>query len=219
MRVVLFGASGMVGQGVLRECLLDDGVESVVSIGRRPCGVDHPKVRDAVHADLFDLTAVAPDLVGADAVFYCLGVSSAGMNETDYTRITYDLTMSVATALAERTTFVYVSGAGADSTEQGRTMWARVRGRTENALLALPLKTYIIRPAYIQPMNGERSSTTAYRILYRVLRPILPVVRTLLPNLASTTENIGRAMLVLARTGSLDRILASREVNALVAGR
>ncbi|HJY34950.1 MAG TPA: NAD-dependent epimerase/dehydratase family protein, partial [Vicinamibacterales bacterium] len=135
MNVLIFGATGMVGQGVLREALLDPGVTRVVTVGRRATGVQDPKLRELVHADLFHLESLEADLTGFDGGFYCLGVTSVGMSEADYTRITFDLTMAVAETLARlnpQMTFVFVSGAGADSSETGRLMWARVKGRAEN---------------------------------------------------------------------------------------
>jgi uncharacterized protein YbjT (DUF2867 family) len=212
MKVVVFGATGMVGQGVVRECLLDSGVSSVVSVGRSPSGVDDPKFREVVITDLLDLSEV--DLSGVDACFFCLGVSSTGMSEPDYRRVTYDITMAAATAVAAqnaKATFVYVSGVGADSSEQGRTMWARVRGATENALLATSLNVYILRPGYIQPRHGATSRTPLYRLGYRFAAVLYPVARALLPKHVSTTEQLGRAMIGLARHGAAERILYSRE--------
>src|SRR5690349_551747 len=181
---MLFGGTGMVGRGVLRECLLDPGVEQVLAVGRGPIGVDDGKLREVVRADLFDLSPVAGDLTGYDACFFCLGVSSAGMSEEKYRRLTYDLTLGVARLLADRNpgmTFVYVSGAGTDSTERGRSMWARVKGATENALQRLPLEVYLFRPGYIQPMHGTTSRVRWYRALYAVVAPLYPVLRRAFP--------------------------------------
>src|SRR5579883_3033716 len=178
MRVVLFGATGMVGGGVLRECLLDPGVERVLSIGRRPSGQTHDKLRELVLPDLADYSGVAADLAGQDACFFCLGVSSAGMSEADYRRITHDIAVAAARALVAASpgmTFVFVSGAGADAAS--RTMWARVKGETENEILALPFaRKYAFRPAFVRPMHGITSRTTSYRVLYAALRPLFPVV-------------------------------------------
>ena len=217
MKVIIFGASGMVGQGVLRECLLDADVSEVLAVGRRPLGRAEPKLRELVHQDLFDLSGVADELTGYDACFFCLGVSSAGLSEADYRRVTYDLTLAVARVLAERNpamTFVYVSGEGTDSTGAGRTMWARVKGQTENALLELPFQAYMFRPGFIRPMHGERPKSRAYVIAYVLLRPLFPIAGRLLPNRSTTTERVGRAMLRVAKTGHSVRILPSTEINA-----
>ncbi|HEY0453199.1 NAD(P)H-binding protein [Actinophytocola sp.] len=218
MKVLVFGATGMVGQGVVRECLLAPDVGAVVAVGRSATGVEDPKFHEVVRSDLTDLADVA-ELSGVDACFFCLGVPSARMSEADYTRITYELTMSVAGAVAARNpsaVFGYVSGQGADSTEKGRVMWARVRGRTENALLAGPLDAYILRPGYIQPLHGARSKVTLYRTLYRVTSLLYPLLRLLARDHITTTETIGRAMLALARgRGGDTRILNSPEMNAL----
>jgi uncharacterized protein YbjT (DUF2867 family) len=203
MRILIFGATGMVGQGVLRECLLDPDVEVVRTVGRSATGVNHPKLRETVHADLLHYTEIEADLRGFDACFFCLGVSSAGMSEPEYERVTCGITMAVAETLSRLSpamTFVYVSGAGTDSSEKGRIMWARVKGRTENALLRLPFKAaYMFRPAGIQPMHGERSKTTAYRVAYSLAKPLLALLRRLFPYFILTTEEIGRAMIHVAR--------------------
>jgi uncharacterized protein YbjT (DUF2867 family) len=217
MKVIIFGASGMVGQGVLRECLADPDVSEVLAVGRSPLGRTDPKLRELVHGDHFDLSGVADELTGYDACFFCLGVSSAGMSEADYRRVTYDLTLAVARVLAERNpamTFVYVSGEGTDSTGAGRTMWARVKGQTENALLELPFQAYMFRPGFIRPMHGERPKSRAYVIAYVLLRPLFPIAGRLLPNRSTTTERVGRAMLQVAKTGHSVRILPSTEINA-----
>lgn len=170
MRVLIFGVSDMVGQAVLRESLRAPDVSEVVGVGRTRAAIQSPQFREILTPDLFDIEAYGSELVGLDACFFCLGVSSAGMNEADYTRLTFDLTLTIAKALTASNpdmTFVYVSGAGTDSSETGRVMWARVKGRTENALLRLPFKgAYLFRPAAIVPMNGETSKVTSYRRLY-----------------------------------------------------
>ncbi|HEV7646956.1 MAG TPA: NAD(P)H-binding protein [Actinophytocola sp.] len=218
MKVLVFGATGMVGQGVVRECLLAGDVADVVSVGRSPAGIDDPKFHEVLRTDLTDLGDVA-ELSGVDACFFCLGVTSAGMKEAEYTKITYDLTMSAAAAVAERNpaaTFVYVSGQGADSTERGRVMWARVRGRTENALFATSLNAYVVRPGYIQPRHGAQSRVALYRTIYRVTSVLYPVLKRLAGDHITTTEVIGRAMLALARGADPGtRILNSPEMNAL----
>ncbi|WP_291409250.1 NAD-dependent epimerase/dehydratase family protein [Actinophytocola sp.] len=215
VKVLVFGATGMVGQGVVRECLLAADVESVVAVGRSSAGVSDPKLREVRRPDLFDLAGVA-ELSGVDACFFCLGVPSSGMSEADYTRVTHDLTLYVASVLDPSAVFVYVSGQGADRTEKGRVMWARVRGRTENALLDGPLDAYILRPGYIQPRHGARSKVALYRTMYRVTSVLYPLLRLVLRDHITTTETVGRAMLALARGGGADtRVLNSPEMNAL----
>ncbi len=219
MRVLLFGATGMVGQGVLRECLLDLGVDRVVAVGRSSTGKRDEKLRELVLPDVADLLDVEAELAGFDACLFCLGVSSVGMSEERYTQLTYDLTLSVAQTLARLNsgmTFVYVSGTGTDSSERGRTMWARVKGRTENALLRLPFKAvYMFRPALIVPVHGVRSKTGWYRVLYALTTPFYPAVKALLPNGITTTERVGRAMLAVARRGYSKPVLETRDINSL----
>jgi len=211
MHLILFGASGMVGQGVLRECLLDPRVDKVLSLGRTKTGQSHPKLEEA------DMRAVDTlDVAAYDACFFCLGVSSAGMSEDEYRRVTYDLTLDVARKIATpRMTFIYVSGAGTDSTERGRTMWARVKGATENALLTMPFKAaYMFRPALIQPLHGIRSRTTSYRVFYAMTRPLMPLLKRM-PRYVTTTEQVGRAMINVAANGAPKATLESEDINRL----
>ncbi|GAC1546105.1 MAG: epimerase [Myxococcales bacterium] len=219
MKVVLFGATGMVGQGALRECLLDPDVEGVLAVGRSATGRSHPKLRELVRADLLDLSPVEDALTGYDACFFCLGVSSAGMSEAAYAKVTYDLALSVAQTLVRRNpgmTFLFVSGAGTDATGQSRTMWARVKGRTENAIRRLPFKAAVIfRPAFIRPLHGITSRTRAYRVLYSVLRPLAPLLDALAPRYVTTTEQVGRAMLRVAKQGAPKPVLESADIRAL----
>ena len=209
----------MVGQGVLRECLLDPEVESVTTIGRRASGVAHPKLTELVHADLLDFSAIRSQLSGFDACFFCLGVSSLGLTKDAYRRVTYDITLAAAETLVGLNpgmTFVYVSGAGTDSTGRGRSMWARVKGATENALLRLPFKAaYMFRPALIVPLQGITSKTRWYRLFYALARPLLPILEALVPAQVTTTEKIGRAMLVAARDGAPKPVLETPDINAL----
>jgi len=219
MKVLIFGATGMVGQGVLRECLRARDVERVVAVGRSATSVQDPKLSEIVRADLSSFADVEPELAGFDACFFTLGVSSAGMKEADYARITYTLTLAAAQTLSRLNpgmTFIYVSGAGTDSTEKGKIMWARVKGRTENALLRLPLKSYMFRPGIIQPLDGIQSKTRAYRVLYKLTKPLLPLLRWALPNQILTTREIGQAMLAVARHGYEKRILETRGIRSLV---
>ena len=219
MKVILLGATGMVGQGVLRECLLDPDVESVLTIGRNASVQRHEKLHEIVHQDLSDLSGIEGKLSGYDACFFCLGVSAAGMNEQAYRRVTYDLTISVARILSglnPRMTFIYVSGAGTDSTGRGRTMWARVKGETENALLQLPFEAaYMFRPAYIQPLHGIRTKTGWYGAVYAVLAPLYPVWKLLFPKYVTTTECVGRAMLQVAKRGAPNSVLENLDINSV----
>jgi uncharacterized protein YbjT (DUF2867 family) len=218
MKVILFGATGMVGQGVLRECLLDPEVEQVLSIGRGTTGQQNPKLAERILPDFTDFSPIANDLTGFDACFFCLGVSSAGMSEADYRHVTYDFTLAAARALAPRNpgmTFIYVSGTGTDSSARGRSMWARVKGETENALLALPFKAaYMFRPGVIQPMHGIKSKTRIYRAAYVVTAPLFPILKALFPRYMTTTEKVGRAMLAIAKRGAPLRLLENRDINA-----
>ncbi len=219
MNIIVFGATGMVGQGVLRECLLDSGVQGVKTIGRTATQVQHPKLREIVHKDLWNFSAIEADLSGSDACFFCLGVASTGMKDADYEHITYGITMAAAQTLCRlnsQMTFVYVYGAGSDSSEQGKSMWARVRGKTENALSRLPFRAAcIFRLGVIQPLHGAKSKTAAYRLFYAAMKPLLPILRWLIPNFILTTEQIGRAMLAVARNGAPKRILESKDLRAL----
>jgi uncharacterized protein YbjT (DUF2867 family) len=221
MRVILFGATGMVGQAALRECLLDPGVERVLTVGRSPTGQTHEKLRELVHADLTDYSSISAQLAGYDACFFCLGISSAGMSEADYRRVTVDIAVAAARALVQASpgmTFVFVSGRGADATGKSRTMWARVKGEAENAILALPFKAaYVFRPAFIRPMHGITSRTRSYRVLYAIIRPIVPLVAALVPDQVTTTERIGRAMLNVVRYGAPKRTLESPGINTAAA--
>lgn len=196
----------MVGQGVLRECLLAEDVHRVLSIGRTVTGQQHPKLRELVRADLYNYSGIELELTGYDACFFFLGTSAAGKTEDEYRRITFDLTMAAATTLVRlnpQMTFIYVSGSGTDSSEQGRVMWARVKGATENALLRLPFKAaYMFRPAAILPVHGESSKTKLYRVAYAIARPMLPLLMRLFPNHVTTTEILARAMLDAARNGA-----------------
>ena len=222
MKVILFGATGMVGAGALLECLDDPGVDRVVSVSRRSCGIRNPKLTERLVEDFFQYGPVRDDFEGADACLFCLGVSSVGKSETDYARVTRDLTLAAARAVlaaAPRAAFCYVSGAGTDSTERGRTMWARVKGATENALLAMPFRAaFMFRPAYIQPVRGVRSRTALYRAFYAVLGISYPVLRRLLPGLVTSTDVLGRALLRAGRDGYPRNVLETRDINRLGIG-
>ncbi len=209
----------MVGQGVLRECLLDPEVETVLSILRSKTGQQHEKLREVEHAQFGDFSALRDELTGYDACFFCLGVSSAGMSETAYSRVTYDFTLAAAEVLAGANptmTFVFVSGAGTDGSEKGKVMWARVKGKTENALSRLPFRAAIMfRPGFIQPLHSAKSRTKSYRVLYALMAPLVPVLRAALPKQTLTTEIVGRAMLNAAKRGAPKTILEAPDINEL----
>jgi len=219
MKVILFGATGMVGQGVLRECLLDPGVESVLAVGRSPTGQAHAKLRELVHDNFVDFSAIEPQLTGYDACFFCLGVSSIGLDEARYRHLTYDIPMAAATTLSKLTpgmTFIYVTARGTDSTGQGSRMWARVKGKTENDLLKLPFKaTYMFRPAAIQPLHGVRSKTAWIHATYVATAPLWALLNRIAPAYATTTEKVGRAMIKVAREGYPRPVLESEDINAV----
>lgn len=213
MKIIIFGATGMIGGAVLRECLLDSEIEGVLTVGRSATGIQHKKLNELIQKNLLDLSAIEDALSGYDACFYCIGVSSVGMKEEDYRRVTYDITMAVAQTLVKlnpKMTFIYVSGSGTDSSEQGRVMWARVKGETENALLRLPFKAaYMFRPAFIQPKHGTVSKTKLYRALYVVLGILEPVLKRLIPKYFTTTEILGRSMINVAKRGAPTSIIES----------
>ena len=207
----------MVGQGVWRECLLDPTIDRVLSIIRNATGQQNAKLTELVHKDFFDFSGIESQLTGYDACFYCVGLSAAEMTEEAYSHATYDMTLAVAKTLARinpAMTFVYVSGAGTDSTQKGRTMWARVKGKTENALLNLPFKAaYMFRPGIIQPLHGIQSRTSGYRIFYSVTKPLMPILRTLFPQYVTTTELLGRAMIRVAQRGYPKHVLETSDIN------
>jgi len=217
MKVILFGATGMVGQGVLRECLLDPGIECVLAVVRGPTGQRHARLREIIHDNFLDYSRIESQLAGYDACFFCLGVSSLGMSEERYRHLTYDITMAAATTLARLNpgmVFTYVTGRGTDSTEQGNLMWARIKGKTENDLLKLPFKAaYMFRPAGIQPLHGVRSKTAWVQALYVATAPLLSFLHRAAPNYMTTTEQIGRAMIRVARDGYPKPVLESEDIN------
>lgn len=221
MRVVLFGATGMVGKGVLYECLDAPDVEEVLAVGRSPTGMSHPKLVEVAHTDFSDFSRLEKQLRGADACFFCLGVSSAGMREAEYTRLTYDIAVAAARSMHRAnptSVFVYVSGAGTDSTEAGRVMWARVKGRTENRILGMGFAAaYAFRPAFIQPERGITSRTGWYRAAYVLLKPFATLM--LRSQSATTTSRVGLAMIELAATRPPQRIVEPPDINRLAAAR
>ena len=213
MKVIIFGATGMLGQGVLRESLLADDVEQVLVVVRTPTGVRHPKLREVRHADFADLTSIEDELAGYDACFYCLGVSSAGLDEAAYTRVSYDYPLAAARTLAKVNpdmTFVYVSGAGTNP--HSRAMWARVKARTENAIIETFPNGYAFRPGFIQPTFGATSRTGWYRRFYAITGPLYPVLDRVAPKYITSTDRLGRAMLHAARTGFGSHIVENRDL-------
>ncbi|HTD92057.1 MAG TPA: NAD-dependent epimerase/dehydratase family protein [Burkholderiales bacterium] len=221
MNVLVFGASGMIGTAVLRECLADAQVGRVATIGRTASILHSGKLSAIAHADLLDYRSIESSLQGFDACFFCLGVSSVGMTEEAYSRVTYDFTLAAASTLVRLNpgmTFIYVSGAGTDSSGAGRTMWARVKGRTENALLALPFgAAYMLRPGIIQPLHGIRSKTRSYQLFYSLSAFLLPLLRIAFPNQVLSTTQIGAAMLNLAKHGYPKRVLETRDIRQVSA--
>lgn len=219
MKVILLGSTGMIGQGVLFELLKDTKIESVLVLNRQPGSISHPKLKEIIHKDFFDLSSVKDQLSGYDTCLFCLGVSSVGMNEDAYSKITFDLTTYIARELLDSSptmTFCYISGASTDSTENGKVMWARVKGKTENALLAMPFKkAYMFRPGFIQPMKGIKSKTPLYRILYVIFRPLFFILKHY-ENIATNTEILGKAMIKAAAEGYEKDILESKDINEIV---
>ncbi len=211
----------MVGRGVLRECLRDADVTEVLAVGRTPTGQSHAKLKDLVHADLFKYDAIKEQLTGYDACFFCLGTPSFGKSEADYKKITHDLTFEAGRTLSKlnpRMTFIYVSGDGADSSEIGKVMWARVRGRIENALQALPFNAvYILRPGMIVPLHGIKSKTALYQFFYSAAKPLLPLLRRKFPQHITTTEVLGQVMLKLAKRGTDRPILKNADFDRVLA--
>jgi hypothetical protein len=215
IKAIITGATGMVGEGVLHECLLHPDVESVMSISRRPCGVRHEKLKEVLHRDFSDFSGLDKELIGYNAGFFCMGVSSVGMTEETYRHLTYDLTMALARTLAKLNpdmTICYVSGMGTDSSEQGRIMWGRVKGKTENDLIKLSFRrAYMFRPAFIQPTKGLKNA----HAFYRVLAPLFPLAKLLFPNYLLTLEEIGLAMINSVERGPDKRVLDVRDIAML----
>lgn len=219
IKAIITGVTGMVGEGVLHECLFNPEVESVLVINRKPCGVKHEKLVEIIHKDFFDLTSIENQLAGYNACYFCAGVSSVGKKEGEYKRLTYDLTLNFGNTLVNtygeqsRTmTFCYVSGVGTDSTEKGRSMWARVKGKTENDLLKLPFKeAYMFRPGYIQPIKGLKNT---YKI-YKVFVPFYPILKTLFSKYVVSLEEIGKSMINVTLYGSEKKILECKDISRL----
>ena len=211
-RAIITGATGMVGEGVLHECLLSPEVEAVLVINRRPCNITHPKLKEIIHKDFFDFFAISSQLSGYNACFFCMGVSSVGMKEGKYSRLTNELTMSFANTLIKLNSdmvFCYVSGVGTDSTEMGRIMWARVKGKTENDIIKLGFRgAYMFRPGYIQPTKGLKNT---YKV-YKLLSPLYPVLRTFSPKYVCTLKEIGIAMIKCVIKGYDKQLLEVKDI-------
>jgi uncharacterized protein YbjT (DUF2867 family) len=219
MKIILFGATGMVGQGVLRECLRDDAITQILSVGRSASGQQHPKLTEIIRDNFLDYSDIEPQLTGFDACFFCLGVSSVGMDAERYRHLTYDITMAAANTLVRLNpgmVFTYVTGRSTDSTEQGPVRWARVKGKTENDLLKLPFKAaYMFRPAGIQPLHGVRSKTAWVQAIYVVAAPLLSYLARTSPKFMTTSEKVGLAMIKVARNGYPKPVLESEDINSL----
>ena len=219
IKAILFGSTGMLGQAVLLECLENKGVESVLVINRQSCIVNHPKLKEIILKDHFDLSVLTAELSGYNTCLFCLGISSAGMNEKDYHRITYDLTLNAAKTLLsinKDLTFCYTSGAGTDSSEKGKIMWARVKGKTENVLLAMPFKkAYMFRPAFIQPMKGIRSRTKLYNVIYAIFKPFYFILKHF-DGYVTNTDTFGKGMILAVLNGYEKNILENRDINKIV---
>lgn len=219
IKAIITGSTGMVGKGVLLECLDNPAVSEVLLINRHPIDIKHPKLKEIIHKNFFDLSPIEPQLQGYNACYFCLGTSALRKTETLYHRVTYELTLHTAQTLVRLNpglTFCYVSGQGTDSTEKGRIMWARVKGKTENALLVMPFGgAYMFRPGYIQPMHGIKSKTALYNAFYVVLKPLYPVLKALFPNSITTNEAIGKAMIAVTLKGNPRKILGPKDINAL----
>lgn len=215
IKAIITGATGMVGEGVLHECLQSPKIEEVLIINRKPSGITHPKLKEIVHQNFFDFFPIKDKLIGYDACYFCLGVSSVGMKEPEYTKMTYTLTLHVAQTLSTLNptmTFCYVSGSGTDSTEKGRSMWARVKGKTENDLMKLPFKAvYNFRPGYMHPTPGLKNTPSAYKYFSW----LYPMVRKVFPNFASTLSELGLAMLYVTTQGYEKQILEVKDIVAL----
>ncbi len=220
MRALVFGGTGMIGQGLVRELVRDAGVTKVILVGRAAADVRDLKIEQHVVKDLTDLSTIRAALTGVDACFWCLGITSVGLDEPTYRKFTYEYAVAAAKQLIAwnpSMAFVFVSGASTDSTEKGPVMWARVKGAAENAILAMPFsRAFAVRPAFIQPVDGIKSRTPMYNFFYTITRPLYPVLKVLMPGMSTTTEELGRAMIKLVRVGHTKRVLEQRDMNELM---
>jgi hypothetical protein len=221
IRAIITGSTGMVGKGVLLECLEHPDVESVLVINRRSLEIDHPKLKEIVHQNFFDLSTIEEELAGYNACYFCLGVSAMGMAEVKYTHLTYEMTTGFAetvSRLNDEMVFCYVSGMGTDSSEKGRQMWARVKGKTENDLQKMNFRdVYLFRPGYIQPYKGIKSKSSWYSGLYIIFKPLYPILKALFPKAVTTTINVGKAMINATALGYDKKHLENVDINALAA--
>lgn len=219
MKVIICGATGMIGKGVLLECLDDDRVVQVLTIGRSNMELEHPNLKQLVHKDFTDFTPIQNELNGYDACFFCLGISAAGLNEAEYKKVTYDYTMAAARTLHRLNpdmTFTYVSGQGTDSSEKGRMMWARVKGQTENDLVKVGFKKAIMfRPGIIIPLRGIKSRTKSYQFMYDYFGWLIKIIKAFWPNSVTDTTKIGRAMINAPEYGRDGSILNPKDINTL----
>jgi len=215
IKVIITGATGMVGEGVLHECLLHENIEEILLVTRKSCGITHPKIKELVHNDFYDLSSIVSQLKGYDACFFCLGISSIGMKEPDFYKVTYTLTMHFANTVSIQNnamTFCYISGASTDSTEKGKVMWARVKGKTENDLMKLPFKAvYNFRPGYMQPTKGLKNTLG----FYKYVSWMYPLLKRIFPNRVSTLSELGQAMINTALKGYTKNILEVKDIKAL----
>lgn len=218
IKVILFGSTGMIGKGVLLECIEDSRVESILLINRHPSNFNHKKINEIIHEDFSDFSSLIDVFTDYNTCFFCLGISSVGLSEHDYHRITYELTINVAKTLLKANkdiTFFYISGAGTDSSEKGKMMWARVKGKTENALLAMSFKkVYMLRPGYIQPMKGIKSRTSLYNIIYFIFKPLYFILK-LFKSIVTDTASLGKAIINVGINGYNKTIIESADINKL----
>ena len=218
MKVIILGSTGMIGKGVLLECLEYSNIKNILVLNRQSCNISHNKLKEIIHENFFDFSTIKEQLKGFNACFFCLGVSAAGLDEKKYSKITYDLTLGFAQIMLElnpNSIFCYVSGAGTDSSEKGRIMWARIKGKTENALLALPFKeSYMFRPGYIQPLKGVKSKTGAYNVFYSIFKPFYLILKSC-KALVTDSVTLGRAMIHVAMNGYDKRIIRSKDIYVL----
>ena len=219
IKAIITGSTGMVGKGVLLECLDSPKVESVLVINRKPVGIKHEKLKEIIHPNFYDLSSIEEQLKSYNACYFCMGVSAFRMSEADYTKVTHDLTLHFAETVLKMNPemfFTYVSGVGTDSSEKSKTMWARVKGKTENDLLAMPFKAaYMFRPGFIQPMKGIKSATKLYNAIYVVFKPLYPLLKAISPNGITSTVQVGQAMINVTMDGYQSKILHSIEINEL----